>query len=102
MTKFFYELTKANWGFPYHWLIFYGYTQLFMFLGLWVWSPAIWENFLRLSGLVFLLNIVAWFLVEALQEKKDERKYLIQDIIGNALGFMFGWLFTYLIWMVIK
>ena len=102
MTKFFYELTKKNWGFPYHWLIFYGYTQLFMFIGLLSFKPGIWENFLRLSLLVFLLNVVAWYLIEAFQKVKDEKKYLIQDIVGNAFGFITGWLFTYLIWLVVK
>ena len=100
-TKLFFDLTKKNWGWPYHWLIFYGFTQLFMFIGLLIFKPGIWENFLRLSLLVLLLNIVAWALVEIFQKVKDEKKYLIQDIIGNLLGFITGWLFTYMMWSIL-
>lgn len=92
LTKFFYDLTKRNWGWPYHVWIATWLTVLIYGLYLFIFA---------LRGEIFLpmwYNILTWFTInfigigyEIYQARiKNERKGFWEDIIGNNLGYLTG------------
>jgi len=72
MTQFFYDLTKRNWGFPWHIIIAWGITDVAMIWVLWFWI---------LFGI-----IIIGFIYERIQDSTGT----VEDMIANVAGFVFG------------
>jgi len=72
MNKFFYDLTKRNWGFPWHIIIAWGITDVAM-----IWVPWFWILF----GI-----IIIGFIYERIQDSTGT----VEDMIANVAGFVFG------------
>lgn len=101
MTKFFFELTKRNWGWPYHVLealiltqvIFFGFYVIFeLWVGhfLFMWYTVVTWLLLNLVGTGYEIYQV---------RVKGERKGFWEDIIGNNLGFVLGiLLIKFILW----
>ena len=73
MTKYLFELTRRNWGFPYHIILACVGTQIALRLGI--------HWFICL----FTINLIG-FIYEKIQNKGDT----VEDIIANNLGFLLG------------
>ena len=72
MTKFFYELTKRNWGFPWHIIICLVSTQVAMMWVHWFWC-------------LLVINLVGF-----IYERTQNEKGVMEDIIANNIGFALG------------
>ncbi len=68
-----FELTKRNWGFPYHIILAFVGTQVAMRFGV--------HWFICLVT----INLIG-FIYERIQNKGDA----VEDIIGNNIGFLLG------------
>ncbi len=72
MNRFFFELTKRNWGFPWHIIIAYVSTDFAM-------------NWVHWVICLFTINLIG-FIYERIQNKKDA----VEDIIANNIGAVLG------------
>jgi len=84
LNKYFYELTKNNWGFPYHILLaFIGvnlFEKLFPVFKLDV--PELWITmlgFLVINGIGYVYEVIQG-------SQKDTKQDLIANLSGSILG----------------
>lgn len=98
MNKFFYELTKRNWGFPYHIiladLLATGILALYLFL--WAGVP-----FGQLAGITWISVNIIGYIYETIQIKNNPaaKEEFWEDVIGNNVGIIFA---CVKFWAIIK
>jgi hypothetical protein len=85
MVKFFFELTKNNWGFPWHILLAYMGVDIFeklfpLFLKIEV--DTLWTSILG----ALVINAIG-YIYELIQGKNKDTK---QDLIANLSGSIIG------------
>ena len=93
IIKCFYELTKRNWGWPYHIILADILTTMILFILL-----------LFNTGMPFLwLIVLAWsvtnlvgYIYEAFQKEKSQA--FLEDIVGNNVGIILAGIKAYLIY----
>lgn len=73
MTKYFYNLTKRNWGFPWHLILCFCGTEIAMRFGV--------KWFICL----FTINLIGF-----IYEKVQNEKGVVEDLIANNIGFLLG------------
>jgi hypothetical protein len=99
MNKFFRELTKRNWGWPYHVILADLLAICILTLYSFLWSSTVLG---QLIGFTWLSVNAIGAIYEVTQVKKDPtaKDEFWEDIIGNNCGIILGcfkfWLTTLL------
>jgi hypothetical protein len=84
VIKFFYELTKSNWGFPWHILLAFVGMNLFEKIFP-VFELNVDDLWITMLGF-FVINGIGYG-YEAIQgSQKDTKQDLIANLSGSALG----------------
>ena len=84
MIKFFYELTKRNWGWPYHIILADVLATGILVLYYWLWGDI--ELAYNFVATLISVNIVG-YIYEVIQQDKEE---FWEDMIGNNVGIIFA------------
>lgn len=98
MTKFFYELTKRNWGWPYHIILADVLATGFLVLYLFLWGTVeLGFNF----GVVWLCVNTIGYTYEAIQANRDvsAKEEFWEDMIANNVGIILA---CVKFWIIIK
>lgn len=95
MTKFFYELTKRNWGWPYHVILADILTVVLLTLVIIFYGQEYLRN---IVAVVLLVNIIG-YVNELIQQDKEE---FWEDIIANNCGILLAVLKVHYILSIIK
>ena len=93
MNKFFYDLTKRNWGWPFHIILADTLATLVLF-GLFLCNtgmPYLWHFILS-----WLITNAVGYINEAIQ--KEKRQAFWEDIAANNIGIILAGLKIYLIY----
>lgn len=99
MTKFFYDLTKNNWGFPWHVIeadllgcVFFSVLYLIKTNMVFLWYMIV---------VFFLINVIGYG-YEVYQVKKDPsaKEEFWEDMIANNVGFLLASGKVYLLFWV--
>ena len=93
INKFFFELTRRNWGFSYHVILadILATVILFGLFLLKIQMPFLWHFILT-----WLIVNVIGYINEVIQ--KEKRLAFREDITGNNLGIILGGAKVYLIY----
>lgn len=107
MTKFFYELTKRNWGWPYHLFLAALGSQFIFGIYFLIFEVVRMEHFLFMWYAVltfFTINAIG-IAYEIYQAKTNpaDKKGSLEDYLGNITGSIIGiammsfaqWVFSY-------
>ncbi len=83
MGKFFYQLTKRNWGWPYHVIIANTGAIVCMWLLELTKQPKLW------------MAILTWFVINVFGyinewKQKENKQAFWEDIVANNLGIILG------------
>ena len=104
MTIFFFELTKRNWGAPYHILIWSWLAYALMILCGVIGSQGTAEQMLRCTIISLVVAMLIGWGYEWLQnkrEKRQSRKEVVEDILCDLGGSVIGVGFYWLNWAVL-
>ena len=93
INKFFFELTRRNWAWPYHVILadILATVILFGLFLLKIQMPFLWHFAMAL----LIVNVIG-YINEAIQ--KEERRAFWEDILANNLGIILGGVKVYLIY----
>jgi hypothetical protein len=95
MNKFFYDLTRRNWGWPYHVILADILTIALLTLAIVITN----QHFLWNAIIVFLVVNAVGYINELIQQDKEE---FWEDIIANNCGIVLGVLKVWYVISIIK
>jgi hypothetical protein len=103
MTKFFFELTKRNWGAPYHILIWGWLSHALMMLYEGLFRITDFESLFRATLISIGLSMLIGTLYEMYQNigGKQERREVLEDLGCDLFGAILGVLFFVIRWILI-